>query len=133
MKKIVTALNNPELQKNIAKNKEIKIMGKDIQYKEGILEILEKNKNIDYIILDENLPGEIEIKILKEKIEEINDKIKIINKNKFEKLIKNNFIFPENKKIKNKYKKIKIGKLKNNKKKIVKKIIILKIAKKLQK
>ena len=88
MIKIITAINNPNLNEELIKENNIKIIGRDIQYKEGILELLENNIEIDYIIVDEKLPGEIEINKLIEKIIEKNKKIKIIitikkdNKNK---------------------------------------------------
>lgn len=89
MKKIITAMNNPKLNEELKNEFDIKILFKDIQYKEGILEILENKKiEIDYLIIDENLPGEIKLEKLIEKIIEKNEKIKIIitikkeNKNK---------------------------------------------------
>ena len=45
MKKILTAVDNPTLNIRLKEEKDIKIIGKDIPYKEGILEFLEKNKN----------------------------------------------------------------------------------------
>lgn len=78
MKTIITAIANPELAKQIKEEKDLKTIGKDIQYKEGILEILEKNKKVDYIILKENIDGKIELKNLINKIIEINKKIKLI-------------------------------------------------------
>ena len=78
MIKIITAVNNPKLNEELKKENNIKIIGIDIQYKEGILELLENNKEIDYIIIDEKLPGEIQFDILIEKISEKNKKIKII-------------------------------------------------------
>ena len=88
MIKIVTAMNNPNLNKELQKENNIKIIGRDIQYKEGILELLENNIETNYIIIDEKLPGEIELNNLIEKILEKNKKTKIIitikkeNKNK---------------------------------------------------
>lgn len=78
MKKIITAINNPELNEELKKVKNFEIIGKDLLYKEAILEILEKNNNIDIIILGENLMGEIKLQKLIEKIKETNEKIKII-------------------------------------------------------
>ena len=98
MKKIITAINNPKLNEELRKEKNFKIIGKDIQYKEAILEILEKGPNIDLIILSEEILGEIKIENLIEKIKLINEKIKIIyilekENKKLEKiLIKNNII-----------------------------------------
>lgn len=78
MKKIITAINNPKLNEELKKEKYIEIIGKDIIYKEGILDILEKEKNIDIIILNENIEGEITLQKLIEKIKQKNEKIKII-------------------------------------------------------
>lgn len=82
IKKIIIAIDNikiyNELKKEEIKNKEIKILSKDIQYREGILEFLEKEKDIDYIIIDEKIQGKIKINELIEKINKINKKIKII-------------------------------------------------------
>ena len=96
MKKIITAINNPRINNELKSiNKNIKVIGKDIQYKEGILELLEKNKNIDYIILLENLLGKINLFNLLKKINKINKNIKIIlliKKNNYKKnksIIKN--------------------------------------------
>ena len=115
MIKIITAMNNPNLNQELKKEKNVQILYKDIFYKEGILEILEKNKEINYIIIDENLSGEIELNKLIEKILEKNKKIKIIitikkdNKNKIK--INNNKI------IKIYYEgKINLNKIKNKKK-----------------
>lgn len=116
---ILTALANNKINEKLKAVEDIKILNKDIQYKEGILEYLEKNKNIDIIIFLEELPGQIKTKKLIEIINSINNKIKIIiitNKNKE---IKNNKI---NKKIRYFYLEkinyeniIKMIKIKNNK------------------
>jgi len=98
MKKIITAINNPKLNEELKKENNFEIIGKDIQYKEAVLEILEKNNNIDLIILSEKIPGEIELENLIKKIKLINKEIKIIiilekENNYLEKiLIKNNIV-----------------------------------------
>ena len=92
--KIITAINNPKLNDELKKEKNIEIICKDIFYKEGILEILENEINIDYIIINSQLEGEIKLNNLIEKIIEKNEKIKIIilikkeNKNNFYKIKK---------------------------------------------
>ena len=78
MKNIIIATLNSNLNKKLNENKEINIICKDILYKEGIFEILEKNKDIDFIIIDSELPGEFKIEEVIFKINKINRKIKII-------------------------------------------------------
>ena len=78
MKKIITALNYPELNKALEKEKNLKIENKDIIYKEGILEILEIKKEIDNIIINYDLPGNITIDNLIQKIKKINSEIELI-------------------------------------------------------
>ena len=78
MKKVMTAINNPKLNELLKNENYIEIIEKDIQYKEAIIEILEKNKNVDLIFISENLPGENEEEELIKKIKIINNKIKII-------------------------------------------------------
>lgn len=77
MKKIITAINNPVINEKL-KNEKIEVIGKDIQYKEGILEILENNKEIDFILINEKLPGEIKNEELINRIKKINKNIEII-------------------------------------------------------
>ena len=50
----------------------------DIQYKEGILEYLEENQNVNYIILNESLEGEIEVQELINVIRKKVKNVKII-------------------------------------------------------
>lgn len=75
---IITAINDKKIYSELENNKHIKIISKDIQYKEGILEMLEENKNINFIILKEDLPGQIKNIDLINKIKKINSKIKLI-------------------------------------------------------
>lgn len=75
---IITALQNPEINKNIKEKTKYNILANDIQYQEGIIELLEKNEEIDLIIISELLPGNIEFKELINKIKEINKNIEII-------------------------------------------------------
>lgn len=112
MKRIITATNDENLNKELKNECNVEVVCKNIQYKEGILEILEKNIKIDYIIIDENLPGEIQIEDLIEEILEKDEKIKIILTIKKEN--KNNIFFRDEKIIKIFYEgTININKLKN--------------------
>ena len=86
MKNVITAIDNSEINEKLKKEKNIKIISKDILYKEGILEQIEENKKINLIIIKEKLDGEI---LIKELIKKIKSKIKNIeiiiiteNKNK---------------------------------------------------
>ena len=78
MKKVITAIGNENLNRKLNEEKNLEIIGEDIQYKEGILEFLEKEKNIDFLFLSELLPGQIDIRELIEKIKMINPYIQII-------------------------------------------------------
>ena len=83
--KIITAIENKKINEQLKKINNIEILNSDIQYKEGILEYLEKNKKLDLIILKEILPGQINLIYLIKEIQKINKKIKIIL------LLKNNY------------------------------------------
>lgn len=69
----------------------------DIQYKEGIIELLSEYSDIDFIIVNDEIPGEYETEKLINDIYKINNKIKIIliskneYKNVYGKLEKYNF------------------------------------------
>lgn len=78
MKKIITALGNEFINNELKKEKNINIILNDIQYKEGIIEILEEQSEIDYIILNNKLQGEIKIEDLIKQIYIINKNIKLI-------------------------------------------------------
>ena len=78
MKKIITALGNPLLNNKLLEESDLLILSKDIQYQDGIFELLKKEEEINYLILSEILPGNNELKNLINKIKKINNKINII-------------------------------------------------------
>ena len=84
MKKIITAIDNSEINEML--KKEYEIISKDILYKEGILEQLQKTKSVDIIIIDERIDGLIKLNTLIKKIKEKVKNIEIIiitdNKNR---------------------------------------------------
>lgn len=77
MTKIVTAMGNPILNKKLQKLDNISVIGKDIQYQEGVLEILEENIDIDCLIINNNLPGEIDFYKLIKEIKNIKENVDI--------------------------------------------------------
>lgn len=78
MKEIITALANPKLNNKLKEIKEFNINYNDIQYQDGVLEILKENTNIEILILSEILPGELKIKEFIYEIKKYNKNIKII-------------------------------------------------------
>ena len=78
MKRILTALDNQNLYNKIKNINFFYVYEKDIQYKEGIIEILKKDKSFDIIIIYEKIPGEMKIEKLIKEIKIINNKLKII-------------------------------------------------------
>lgn len=82
--RIITAIGNPILNEKLKNNTDIKVVGKDIQYQEGILEVLEENKDIDLLVLSNILPGELDFYKLINEIKKENEKLDIVvflNKN----------------------------------------------------
>lgn len=73
IKKVLTALMNENVNKELRKQENIEVLTNDLLYQEAVLEKIEENKEIDFILLNENLPGEE----LEQFIEKIN-KVKII-------------------------------------------------------
>lgn len=71
-------MGNENLNQKLKKENIFEIVTEDIQYQEGILELLEKDNEIDFLILNELLPGNIDIRKLIEKIKLNNSNIKII-------------------------------------------------------
>ena len=78
IKKILTAIGNPILNNELKKINNFKIINNDVQYQDGIIEILEKNSEINFIILSQLIPGIYKLDELIEKIMEFNSNIKII-------------------------------------------------------
>ena len=78
MKNIITALQSPNIGYMLQEKKMCNVVTKDIQYQEGIIEILEKQKNIEIIFIKESLPGKLPFIQFIGKIKNINSKIEII-------------------------------------------------------
>lgn len=78
MKKIITALANPKLNEKLKNMNEFELNYNDIQYQDGVIEILKKNEKIDILILSEILPGEYNIEEFILEIKKYNKEIEII-------------------------------------------------------
>ena len=76
-KKMITALGVNSLNSKLKEINEIEVIGNDIPYQDGVLDILKGNSEINSLILHENLVGEYEIKDFINKIFEINKDIEI--------------------------------------------------------
>jgi hypothetical protein len=89
-------MGTPELNKKLKKIKGFDVFENDIQYREGIIDVLKKENNFNILIIYEKLPGEINLENLIKDIRMINNKINIIFilENKNEKL--KNILFNEN-------------------------------------
>ena len=61
--KVITAIGNDEINIRLRSFEEYEVIGRDIQYEEGIIEIIEEIKDIDLVILSNNLPGEFDFKV----------------------------------------------------------------------
>ena len=78
MNNVLTALGNPIINDELKRFNEINILLNDLQYKEAIIEFLEEKIKINYLILSESLPGEINIEKLIEIIKAKDKSLKII-------------------------------------------------------
>ncbi len=78
MKRIITANGNEELNNILKRQKDIIVESKDIQYQEGIIEALDKYKDLEYIILSEDIIGNLELEDLIRTIVMLKSDIKII-------------------------------------------------------
>lgn len=78
MNKILVAVDEKDIFKRMLIESKYSVFDKDIIYKEGILEVLEKNDDIDIVILNSNLYGDISFEELIKKIKLINENLKLI-------------------------------------------------------
>jgi len=77
MHRILTAIGNEKINYKLRENEEFSIVYDDIQYEEGIFEILDKDNNFEYLVVNHDLIEE-NLKLFKKNIGKINEKIKII-------------------------------------------------------
>ena len=78
IKRVITAIGINTLNFRLKEKEEIEVIGNDIPYQDGVLDVLKGNSDINILILNENLVGEYEIKEFLNKIIEINKNLEII-------------------------------------------------------
>lgn len=78
IKKIITALGENKLNYRLKKECIYEVIGDDIPYQDGVLDILKGNSLIEMIIVSDALVGENTIKEFIYKIKKINENIEII-------------------------------------------------------
>ncbi len=78
IKKIITAISTNKLNKKIRERKIYEVIGNDIPYQDGVLDILKGNSEINILILSETIPGEYEIKNFIIEIKKTNPYIELI-------------------------------------------------------
>ena len=76
--KIITAIGDPYINEKLKNIENCQVEGKDIQYQDGIIEVLEEKKDIDIAIISNNLPEEYNFYILINKIKMLKENIEII-------------------------------------------------------
>lgn len=78
MKNIITAMGNPQLNEELIKTNQYCIMTPDIQYQDGVIEILNEKKEAEILIVSETLTGENNVVDFITEIKKINNKLEII-------------------------------------------------------
>lgn len=58
IKKVITALLDDNVNKELKKDDNIEVLSEDLLYQEAVIEFIEENEKIDFLILNEELPGE---------------------------------------------------------------------------
>ena len=92
IKKIITAIGVNSLSTKLKEKEGIEVVGNDIPYQDGVLDVLKGKSEINLLILNENLIGEYEIKDFVDKIFEINQDLEIIFLMEKENLTLKNFL-----------------------------------------
>ena len=72
IKKVITALLSEQINNELQKDDNIEVLAEDFLYQDAVLEYIEENEEIDFLLINEELPGE--------EIESFINKIKNRNK-----------------------------------------------------
>lgn len=75
---IITAIGNSNLNNELKKYEEFNVLTNDILYSDGIIELLEINKEINFLIIGEYIDNKNSIEKIIEEVNNVNNKIKII-------------------------------------------------------
>ena len=75
--KTIVATEKEEYYESIKRNSRYELVSGVILYKEGILEFLENQSEVQLILIDKDLPGEIDFKELQKSIKKINNSIQV--------------------------------------------------------
>ena len=78
MKKIITEIGDKKINEELDKFERYKILNKDIQYEEGIIEVLEEKQEVDILIISDTVLNYEKTINFINNIKLINEKIKII-------------------------------------------------------
>ena len=62
IKRLITAIGTNELNKKIKEKNIYEVIGNDIPYQDGVIDILKGNSDINILILSDTLPGEYDVK-----------------------------------------------------------------------
>lgn len=76
--KVATAIGNPYLNEELRKYNEYEVVSKDIQYQDGILELLNEIEDIKLLIISNNLIEEYNFGVLIEEILKLKKSMEII-------------------------------------------------------
>lgn len=78
MERIITAIGNEELNNILKEQKNLYVESSDIQYKEGVIEALEKYSSTDIVIIKDDIIGEMTLEELIFRIILIKKDIKMV-------------------------------------------------------
>lgn len=86
IKKVITALLSEQINNELQKDDNIEVLAEDFLYQDAVLEYIEENEEIDFLLINEELPGE-EIENFINKIKNIKIILFVNNSKNKEKLL----------------------------------------------
>lgn len=76
--KVITAIGTPYLNERVSQIDDMEVICKDILYQEGVIELLESNKEINMLLVSNILPSECDFRTLINQVKNINENIEIV-------------------------------------------------------